>query len=119
MCASSSRTVRRFGHGKAVGIVGNADLAVQLCGDIFTLRRAAIGGAGIAFIPDHSCRRELADGSLERVFPTWIGQIGSVYLVFTGSRGQPPAVRAFIDHLAAAFSDDLLLGDLKSSSPNG
>ena len=91
----------------------------MVCGDIFTLRSAAIGGAGIAFIPDHSCRRELADGSLERVFPTWIGQIGSVYLVFTGSRGQPPAVRAFIDHLASAFSDDLLLGDLRSSSPNG
>ena len=91
----------------------------MVCGDIFTLRSAAIGGAGIAFIPDHSCRRELADGSLERVFPTWIGQVGSVYLVFTGSRGQPPAVRAFIDHLASAFSGDLLLGDLRSSSPNG
>jgi DNA-binding transcriptional LysR family regulator len=91
----------------------------MVCGDIFTLRSAAIGGAGIAFLPDHSCRRELADGSLERVLPTWVGQLGSVYLVFTGSRGQPPAVRAFIDHLASAFSDDLLLGDLRSSSPNG
>jgi len=91
----------------------------MVCGDIFTLRSAAIGGAGIAFLPDHSCRRELADGSLERVLPTWAGQLGSVYLVFTGSRGQPPAVRAFIDHLASAFSDDLLLGHLRSSSPNG
>jgi DNA-binding transcriptional LysR family regulator len=91
----------------------------MVCGDIFTLRSAAIGGAGIAFLPDHSCRRELADGSLERVFPAWTGQLGSIYLVFTGSRGQPPAVRAFINHLAAAFSDDLLLGDLRSSSPNG
>jgi DNA-binding transcriptional LysR family regulator len=91
----------------------------MVCGDIFTLRSAAIGAAGIAFLPDHSCRRELADGSLERVLPTWAGQLGSIYLVFTGSRGQPPAVRAFIDHLASAFSDDLLLGDLRSSSPNG
>ena len=91
----------------------------MVCGDIFTLRSAAIGGAGIAFLPDHSCRRELANGSLERVLPAWVGQVGSVYLVFTGSRGQPPAVRAFINHLASAFSDDLLLGDLRSSSPNG
>ncbi|MGI4746463.1 MAG: LysR substrate-binding domain-containing protein [Janthinobacterium lividum] len=86
--------------------------------DIFTLRSAAIGGAGIAFIPDHSCRRELSDGSLERVFSSWVGQIGSVYLVFTGSRGQPPAVRAFINHLGSAFDDNLLLKDLQSSSPN-
>lgn len=91
----------------------------MVCADVFTLRSAAIGGAGIAFLPDHTCRRELADGSLERVLPTWAGQLGSVYLVFTGSRGQPPAVRAFIDHLASAFSDDLLLGNLRSSSPNG
>ena len=91
----------------------------MVCSDIFTLRSAAIGGAGIAFLPDHACRRELADGSLERMFPTWVGQLGSIYLVFTSSRGQPPAVRAFIDHLASAFSDDLLLEDLRSSSPNG
>ncbi len=91
----------------------------MVCGDIFTLRTAAIGGAGVAFLPDHSCRRELAEGSLERVLPGWAGQVGSVYLVFTSGSGQPPAVRAFIDHLALAFSDDLLLGDLRSSSPNG
>ena len=102
----------------------NASVSIRLkprmvCGDIFTLRSAAIGGAGIAFLPDHSCRRELADGSLERVLPLWVGQLGSVYLVFTGSRGQPPAVRAFIDHLASAFGDDLLMGELASSSPNG
>jgi DNA-binding transcriptional LysR family regulator len=91
----------------------------MVCSDIFTLRTAAIGAAGIAFLPDHCCKRELASGSLVRVLPMWTGQIGSVYLVFTGSRGQPPAVRAFINHLAAAFSDDLLLGELRSSSPNG
>jgi len=91
----------------------------MVCADIFTLRSAALGGAGIAFLPDHSCRRELAEGSLVRVMPDWVGQVGSVYLVFTGRRGQPPGVRAFIDHLVAAFSDDLLLGELRSSSPNG
>jgi DNA-binding transcriptional LysR family regulator len=90
----------------------------MICSDIFTLRSAAIGGAGVAFLPDHSCRRELADGSLVRVLPSWTGQIGSIYLVFTGSRGQPPAVRAFINHLAAAFSEDLLLGGLRPGFPS-
>jgi DNA-binding transcriptional LysR family regulator len=82
-----------------------------ICGDIFTLRDAAVGGVGIALLPDHSCRRELADGSLVRILPEWSGPTGSINLVFTGSRGQPPAVRAFIDHLAKAFSNDLLLHD--------
>ena len=82
-----------------------------ICGDIYTLRDAALGGVGIALLPDHSCRGELADGSLIRVFPDWSGPTGSINLVFTGSRGQPPAVRAFIEHLAAAFRNDLLLRD--------
>jgi DNA-binding transcriptional LysR family regulator len=83
-----------------------------ICGDIFTLRDAAVGGVGIALLPDHSCRRELADGSLVRVLPAWSGPTGSINLVFTGSRGQPLAVRAFIDHLVTAFKNDLLLRDL-------
>lgn len=83
-----------------------------ICGDIFTLRDAAVGGVGIAFLPDHSCRRELADNSLVRVFPAWSGPMGSISLAFTGSQGQKLAVRAFIDHLVAAFKNDLLLRDL-------
>jgi DNA-binding transcriptional LysR family regulator len=35
--------------------------------------------------------------------PEWGGQLGIVHLVFTTRRGLPPAVRAFIDHLAATF----------------
>jgi DNA-binding transcriptional LysR family regulator len=83
-----------------------------ICGDIFTLRDAAVGGVGIALLPDHSCRRELADNLLVRVFPSWSGPLGSISLAFTGRQGQPPAVRAFIDHLVAAFKNDLLLRDL-------
>lgn len=100
---------------------GEKPVAIRLtprmvCGDISALRSAAVGGAGIAFLPDHSCRRELADGSLERILPDWNGQVGHVTLVFTGSRGQPPAVRAFIDHLVTAFGDDLLKDDRVRSS---
>ncbi len=73
------------------------------CGDFIALRDAAAAGLGVALLPDHACRAELADGRLTRLFPDWGGQNGIVHIVFTTRRGLPPAVRAFIDHLAAAF----------------
>jgi len=80
------------------------------CGDFLALRDAAAANAGIAFLPDHVCRGDLISGRLVRVFPDWRSQDGIVHLVFTTRRGLPPAVRAFIDHLAAVFSRDRPVG---------
>ena len=73
------------------------------CVDFLALRDAAVAGLGVALLPDHSCRGELANGNLVRVFPQWRTEDGIVHLVFTTRRGLPPVVRAFIDHLAGAF----------------
>ena len=73
------------------------------CVDFLALRDAAVAGLGVALLPDHSCRRELASGALVHVFPQWRTEDGIVHLVFTTRRGLPPVVRAFIDHLAGAF----------------
>jgi DNA-binding transcriptional LysR family regulator len=73
------------------------------CVDFLALRDAAVAGLGVALLPDHSCRSELATGSLVHVFPQWSTEDGIVHLVFTTRRGLPPVVRAFIDHLAGAF----------------
>ena len=73
------------------------------CVDFLALRDAAVAGLGVALLPDHSCRRELASGGLVRVFPQWRTGDGIIHLVFTTRRGLPPVVRAFIDHLAEAF----------------
>jgi DNA-binding transcriptional LysR family regulator len=70
------------------------------CGDFSALRDAAIAGMGVALIPDHICSADLAAGRLVEIFPEWRSQAGIVHLVFTTRRGLPPAVRAFIDHLA-------------------
>jgi DNA-binding transcriptional LysR family regulator len=77
------------------------------CGDLNMLRGASIAGLGVALLPDHMCRQALSDGRLAHVFPEWRVQDGVVHLVFTTRRGLPPAVRAFIDHLAIR-GDDLL-----------
>ncbi|NMP28355.1 LysR family transcriptional regulator [Rahnella sp. SAP-1] len=73
------------------------------CSDFAAVRAAAVAGIGIALLPDHTCTEYLAKGQLVRVFQPWRGQAGIVHLVFTTRRGLPPAVRAFIDHLAATF----------------
>jgi DNA-binding transcriptional LysR family regulator len=74
------------------------------CGDFLALREAAAADLGVAFLPDHVCKADLASGRLVQVFPDWRSEDGVVHIVFTTRRGLPPAVRAFIDHLAAVFS---------------
>lgn len=75
----------------------------MICSDFQAVRDAAVAGMGIALLPDHICQAELLDGRLIHVFPEWQTPIGIVHIVFTTRRGLPPAVRAFIDHLAASL----------------
>jgi DNA-binding transcriptional LysR family regulator len=72
------------------------------------LRRAAIDGLGIAFLPEYACRELLDAGDLVHVLPDWSLGEGILHLVFTSRRGQLPAVRAAIDFLGQV---------LKPSSP--
>jgi len=80
------------------------------CEDMASVRNAAIDGLGVAILPDHVCFEALKAGRLVRVLPEWRGVQGIVHLVFTTRRGLPPAVRALIDHLAAGFPRDLVMG---------
>ena len=73
------------------------------CSDIALVEAATITGLGVALLPDHLCRKSIAEGRLVHVLQEWRGVRGVVHLVFTTRRGLPPAVRALIDHLAAHF----------------
>ena len=68
------------------------------------LRAAAIGGLGIASLPEYACRDALQDGRLVRVLPEWSSRQGILHLVFTSRRGLLPGVRAVIDFLAEELS---------------
>ena len=87
-------------NGQACTLVHEPRLS---CGDFSAVRAAAVSGLGVALLPDHTCAAQLQSGELVRLFPQWRAQAGIVHLVFTTRRGLPPAVRAFIDHLAATF----------------
>ena len=64
------------------------------------LREAAIGGLGIAKLPEYSCREPIEDGRLVRILPYWAAPQGILHLVFTSRRGLLPGVRAVIDFAA-------------------
>jgi len=68
------------------------------------LRAAALAGLGVALLPEDSCVEDVRRGALVHVLPQWSTPEGVVHLVFTTTRGMLPAVRAFVDHFAQAFS---------------
>jgi DNA-binding transcriptional LysR family regulator len=71
------------------------------CHDFVVLRAAALAGLGIARLPETVVREDLRIGALRRVLPGWNTPQGVLHVVFPSRRGLLPAVRAFIDFLAA------------------
>ncbi|NJO12131.1 MAG: hypothetical protein HC872_00165 [Gammaproteobacteria bacterium] len=54
--------------------------------DWLTLRKMAAHGIGIAALPAHVCRSELASGVLERVLPEWRSDYSTLSMLMP-SRG--------------------------------
>jgi DNA-binding transcriptional LysR family regulator len=67
------------------------------------IRQAAIGGLGIALLPEYLSREPLERGQLVHILPDWAIPQGILHLVFTSRRGLLPGVRAVIDFAAEAL----------------
>jgi DNA-binding transcriptional LysR family regulator len=74
--------------------------------DMFALKSAALDGVGVALLPEIICGEELRSGSLQKVLPRWSCDFSEIQAVFPSRRGMLPAVRAFIDFLAAHPASD-------------
>jgi DNA-binding transcriptional LysR family regulator len=61
--------VRTVGRSSAARRAGRFSDTALVCGEISTVRNAAIAGLGVTFLPDHGCRAEIKDGRLVRVLP--------------------------------------------------
>ena len=70
---------------------------------MYALRQAAEDGVGIAQLADYVVMDQIASGALEIILPDWTLPSGIVHAVFPSRRGLSPAVRSFIDFLAAEF----------------
>jgi DNA-binding transcriptional LysR family regulator len=71
--------------------------------DMFALRQAALDGIGVVQLPDYLVAEQVGSGSLEVVLPKWMLPVGVIHAVFASRRGLSPAVRSFVDFLAAEF----------------
>jgi DNA-binding transcriptional LysR family regulator len=69
--------------------------------DVELLTIAAAGGAGIAQVPFNACRQAIEQGRLQQLFPEYHAATHQLHAVYASRRGLLPAVRAFIEFLAA------------------
>ena len=67
------------------------------------LRAAALRGDGIILQPEAVVAEDLRSGRLTQVLGDYEAPSRPLYLLFPTRRLQPPKLRAFIDHVAAAF----------------
>jgi DNA-binding transcriptional LysR family regulator len=72
--------------------------------DMTTLRHAALDGVGVVQLPSLLVSHDIAAGALTPVLPEWSAPPGLIHAVFPSRRGLVPAVRSFIDFLAAAMA---------------
>ena len=84
--------------------------------DLYTLRRAALRGVGVACLPALLVTDDLSSGALVRLLPSLSSRSGVVHAVFPSRRGMVPAVRSLLDFLSECFAaTPWLLGDGSSS----
>lgn len=84
--------------------------------DLYTLRRAAVRGVGVACLPTQFIADDLSSGALVRLLPSLSARVGVVHAVFPSRRGMVPAVRALLDSLSESFAaNPWLIGDESSS----
>lgn len=67
------------------------------------LRDAAVLGAGVVQLPSMLVHEEMRSGALAQVLPGWEPRPEIIHAVYASRRGQLPAVRALLDHLAQSF----------------
>jgi DNA-binding transcriptional LysR family regulator len=67
--------------------------------DLDLVIRAAIDGAGLAFMAEDRAAPHLASGTLERVLDDWCPPFPGFFLYYPSRRQQPAALSALIDTL--------------------
>jgi DNA-binding transcriptional LysR family regulator len=83
---------------------GEQSIAVAVHGplivdDVELLIRAAIDGAGLAFILEAHAAPHLASGALVRVLEDWCPPFAGYFLYYPSRRQQPAALTALIETL--------------------
>jgi DNA-binding transcriptional LysR family regulator len=83
------------GHRSRTNAV-NGSLVVD---DLDLVIRAALDGAGLAYMAEDKVAPYLADGSLQRVLDGWCARFPGLFLYYPSRDQQPAALEALIDTL--------------------
>ena len=83
---------------------GNESVTIAVNGplildDVDLVIRAAVDGAGLAFMAEDRITDYLSDGSLERVLEDWCPPFPGFFLFYPSRRQQPAAMTALIETL--------------------
>ncbi len=83
--------------------------------DLRLLLEAAIGGAGIALLPEPIAAISIRKGLLEHLLPTWSASSNLLCLAYPAPRGMLPSVRSVLDfllqHLPAVIRERSIVAD--------
>jgi DNA-binding transcriptional LysR family regulator len=82
--------------GRPIELVVSGPLVVN---DIPTMLSAALGGVGLAQIPEPIASRDVLGGRLEEVLTAYAPRTPGLFLYHSGRRQVLPKLRAFIDHV--------------------
>ncbi len=85
--------------------------AARLRGDLYVdngdaLRRVALLGHGIVFLPTYLVGEDLSSARLVRILPDELGLEASAFAVYPQSRHASPKLRALIDYLAEVLGPE-------------
>ena len=92
---------------------------LMIADEVGMIRRAAIDGLGIAQLPLSACLSDIQQGCLQLVLPDYPAPLHEIQAVFPSKRGLLPALRSFIDFLAAHSVNEVSVGQIKRHTGNG
>ena len=67
------------------------------------LRKAALGGHGIAYVPRCLVYHDIRNGQLVDLFPELVGKRLGIYAVYPFTRQPPNKVKLLIEHIRARY----------------
>lgn len=88
------------------GRKGNYIVTVSGCfstDNATALRKAALGGHGIAYVPRCLVYHDFRNGQLVDIFPEQVGKKLGIYAVYPFTRQPPNKVRLLIEHIRARY----------------
>jgi DNA-binding transcriptional LysR family regulator len=103
-CVRIRRSSGALGHWRMHAAGGPVELAVTgplVVNDMPTMLAAALGGVGLAQVPEPIAAEYIASGQLEEVLAEHVPSSSGLFLYFPSRMQVMPKLRAFIDHVKA------------------